>query len=405
MNNKKKLYFVCRNFHPDTSSTSVLMGGLLNALAEQGWQITVLCAAYGESQSYVELDSIFSKNLEIERHGHHFGSDNSIFFRLMNYFIFSVAMFFRVRKVDSESNLLGCTNPPFNIFVFGLLFLLGGSRRQVDYFILDLYPDGIQRKHCGIIENFCFSVWRKVNSFCFFRFRYIYVLGRDMEQLLIDRYGVASDRVVYFPHWSAIEPVDPLKFEDSPFVKKWNLEQKFVVQYSGNMGLWHDLETFVKAAHYLRQYEDIIFVFIGEGLRKPSARKLAYELKLENILWQEFVDLRDLQDSLAACHVSLISLRDGLEGIAVPCKYYGILSSARCVLASVPLESEISKSILEDHTGVRVDPGDVTQVAESILRLRSDLQLRQVLADNAYATYREKYSLGTAIKNAHRFFT
>ena len=93
-----------------------------------------------------------------------------------------------------------------------------------------------------------------------------------------------------------------------------------MVQYSGNMGLWHDIENFVLAAKRLEEKPHIQFVFIGGGRRRNQAELLASELGCANIQWHDFVKLEDLSESLAACHVSLISLRAGLEGVAVPCK-------------------------------------------------------------------------------------
>ena len=39
------------------------------------------------------------------------------------------------------------------------------------------------------------------------------------------------------------------------YKKKWCLEGKFVVLYSGNLGRFHDLETIMKAAKKLNQIE------------------------------------------------------------------------------------------------------------------------------------------------------
>ena len=89
------------------------------------------------------------------------------------------------------------------------------------------------------------------------------------------------------------------------------------------------------AAKKLEGEKHIQFVFIGDGRRKNEAKELASVLRCKNVQWHEFVELEDLPESLAACHVSLISLHSDLEGVAVPCKLYGILASGRAVVAQV----------------------------------------------------------------------
>ena len=111
------------------------------------------------------------------------------------------------------------------------------------------------------------------------------------------------------------------------------------------MGIWNDMESLVTVAHTLRADTEIRFVFIGGGIGYEGARVLARKLELENILWKNFIPLEDLRHSLAACHVSLVSLSTGLEGVAVPCKLYGILASGRAVVAQVPERSELLRLI------------------------------------------------------------
>ena len=92
-----------------------------------------------------------------------------------------------------------------------------------------------------------------------------------------------SNQIVMKNLWSNINIKVPLSFENSKYVKEWNLYEKFVVQYSGNMGLWHDINTFIMAAKELEKSRHIQFVFIGDGIRKKNAKKLADDLEVKNI--------------------------------------------------------------------------------------------------------------------------
>jgi glycosyltransferase involved in cell wall biosynthesis len=94
--------------------------------------------------------------------------------------------------------------------------------------------------------------------------------------------------------------------------------------------------------------------------------------------------------------VALLSLKNHLKGVAVPCKFYGILASGRAVLALVPTDSEIEITIREHQCGEVVEPGDAAGLAEAILRLRDDSMRVKQLSANAFAAYEGHYTLDQA---------
>ena len=163
---------------------------------------------------------------------------------------------------------------------------------------------------------------------------------------------------------------------------------QIVVQYSGNMGR-HDIENFVLAAKRLEE-NHMQFVFIDIAVKSSRATCLKV---VANIQWHDFVELEDLSESLAACHVSLISMRAGLEGVAVPCKLYGILAAGRAVVAQVPIESEVALTVNEHECGVVVPPGDVDELVRVLKLLSNNLSEVDSMGRNAFAAYENHYRL------------
>ena len=108
------------------------------------------------------------------------------------------------------------------------------------------------------------------------------------------------------------------------------------------------------------------------------------------------VPFEDLKHSLAACHVSLVSLSAGLEGVAVPCKLYGILASGRAVVAQVPEKSEVAMCVQENKCGVVTPPGNVDHLKNMLLYLKGNTKITKGMGDNAFTAYQEYYTLHTA---------
>jgi glycosyltransferase involved in cell wall biosynthesis len=178
------------------------------------------------------------------------------------------------------------------------------------------------------------------------------------------------------------------------------LAGRFVVQYSGNMGLWHDIDAIVRSAALLKHRGDIVFLFVGGGMRKAAAQSLAQELQLPNVLWLPYQPIENLADSLGCCHVALISQREGLEGVAVPCKLYGILASGRPIIAQVPTNSEVARVIREEDCGAVIAPGDSEGLAREVERMADDPARRQAAGLASRRAYQMKY---TVEKGAERF--
>jgi len=135
---------------------------------------------------------------------------------------------------------------------------------------------------------------------------------------------------------------------------------------------------------------------IGGGRRKAGGMKLAAERGVECMTWLDFQPRNSLSDSLACASVALISQRNGLEGMAVPCKLYGILASGRAVVAAVPQDCEVAHVIREHECGVVVPPDDPQALANAIRHLASTPADVRSMGSKAFAAYQERYSLAAA---------
>jgi glycosyltransferase involved in cell wall biosynthesis len=165
----------------------------------------------------------------------------------------------------------------------------------------------------------------------------------------------------------------------------------FIVQYSGNMGLWNDMESFGKSVN--SNLEGVHYVFIGGGMREQELHQSISEENPPNALFLPFQPMEKICIVLTGCHASLVSLREGLEGMAVPSKIYGILAAGVPVLALVPQKSEIAYIVEEEQCGMVIDPGDVEGLDQAIVKLKSDEVLRNEMARNSRNAFLKKYTI------------
>jgi glycosyltransferase involved in cell wall biosynthesis len=311
--------------------------------------------------------------------------------RIVSYLFYLIHAGWKLFLFPKKDIIIGVTNPPFLSILLMIVSVMTGCGY---YFIMhDVYPEGLvavgKLKETSLITK----IWRKLNRYSYHKAVKLLVLGRDMKDLLIQNYGLAPEKIEYIPNWSLTTSNTFTPFEQNDLARELKIQDKFVIQYSGNMGLWHDIDTFVRAAAQLKTNPDIQFLFIGNGIRKKKAHQLAQELELTNIIWMDFVPKEKLSTSLTCAHVALISLNTGLEGIAVPCKLYGILGSGRAILAQVPATSEVAYTITEEECGFVIPPGDVDELVSRIQQLEQNRDLTNTMGSRSFQAYKSKYTI------------
>jgi len=291
---------------------------------------------------------------------------------------------------------VGGTAPPFTavaLWTFSRIL-----RFAYEVILLDMYPDGLVAIGALSDTSPLTRTWRALNRLSYRAAARVIVIGRDMTELLQQRYRLDPSRVTYIPHWASVE-VDEMEMNGRhPPPSEPDLPDRFIVQYSGNMGLWHDMDSLVRAADLVRDNPYIHFLFIGKGRRRASAERLGRELDVDNITWLEFLPRDQLPASLIRCDAALISLRAGMEGVAVPSKLYGILAAGRPVIAQVPRHSEVAYAVQEESCGIVVEPGDTEGLADAVRRLASTPLLARDMGERARHAYETRYTIDQAVR-------
>ena len=316
---------------------------------------------------------------------------NSIRGKVLNSATFFLGAVRKFLDFPRDAVVLVVTNPPFLSF---LPYLLSFFRKQKYVCLIhDVYPDIAARYGYLRKGGISYRLWDKVNRSVLRGAVAVIVLGRDMEERIrekLDRSEWGKIRVI--PNWSDEDAIFPLAKEENPFLKEISIAPStFLVQYSGNMGLSHDMETIIEAASLLRDLP-IQFLFIGGGGKREKIGKMAADLGLENVRFFPYQPKEKLRYSLACSDVSLVCLDRGVEGMSVPSKYYGILASGRPVIALMAENSEVAMSIRESGCGYVVPPEDPDALAERIRYLFDHPDVAREMGKKSRESLERSYS-------------
>src|SRR5262249_39539950 len=160
---------------------------------------------------------------------------------------------------------------PFLLPILGRALAWRHRSRLVVY-LQDIYPDvaiALGKVREGAFTRFLrrwlFAIYRGAGR--------VVVLGEDMRDVLT-RSGVPTDRISVMPNWADTTRVYPIR-ENNAFRRRENLDGKFVVMYSGNMGLCQSLDDVLDAAARLRARTEILFLMVGDGASRSRLHKFA----------------------------------------------------------------------------------------------------------------------------------
>jgi glycosyltransferase involved in cell wall biosynthesis len=222
------------------------------------------------------------------------------------------------------------------------------------------------------------------------------VLGERMQRHICAQ-GIARERTVVIHNWMDSSRIYPVPQASNSLRKAWNLEGKFVIGYSGNMGRAHEFNTIIGAMKRLRDDRNIVFLFIGGGVGKQALEIAVNEAGLHNFLFLPYQPQERLGESLSVPDVHLVSLQPALEGLIVPSKIYGIAAAGRPVIFIGDQEGEVGRLVSEFSMGFTIDVGAVDELAQRLEELRDQPEVAGHMGANGRRCLVENFDKPLAV--------
>lgn len=266
----------------------------------------------------------------------------------------------------------------------------------------DILPDAAI--HVGLLKNKALiKVFQALEKFAYHAATKISVIADGFVDNLQEK-GVETSKMVKIPNWVDVNFVRPLPKENNQFRKEHNLEDKFVILYSGNIALTQGLETVVKAASQLRHIPNIAFVIVGEAKGLQRLQQECLEYGADNVLLLPFQPREKLPEMLSAADIGLVVQKKNVISFNMPSKIQVLLASGRALVASVPDNGTAARAIRQSGGGVVVPPEEPQALAEAILELYQAPEKVNSLGYNSRKYAVENYSFDNALNQYESLF-
>jgi colanic acid biosynthesis glycosyl transferase WcaI len=381
---RTKIAIVSINYAPELTGISVYSTGMAEHFARRGDDVTLYTAftyypAWKKSKSDEgRLYRAERKNgVAVRRSYLYVPRKPSASRRILHEFSFVVS--------TAVNYLFGpradCTiivSPPLFLGVpIAMLAWLKGSRSV--FHVQDLQPDAavdLGMIKPGALSGILFALerasYRVVDK--------VSTISEGMRNRIIAK-GVAPSKIVLFRNWANDDCVERCANPGS-LREAWGLKNKFVVLYSGNLGVKQGLGSALDAAAALQRHPDITFVIVGDGGEKANLVRHAETAGLTNVMFKPLQPSERLNELLASADVSIIPQKLGVKDIVLPSKLANIMASERSIVAAASPDSEMARILNGAECGIVVAPEDGAAMAAGILDLYHAPQRRAQMAAN-----------------------
>ena len=350
-------------FPPDTSATAKMAETVVAALSPRH-QVTVLCGrpSYDptERRPWRLWQSEQALNVKIVRLGSTAYPRFRMPRRILNYLTY-VAVAVPASLLEPCDVVLAMTDPPFQGIVGAFVALL--KRKPYVYNIRDLYPD--MALGGSLVEpGFLTGIWERLHRWALRRATRVIVLGEDMRARIVAK-GVERSRVSVARDGADLvsQSVPQL---DAEVIRLIRGNFRFVLLHAGNLGFYGAWDTLLAAARALSD-EGVGFVFVGDGAERKRLEAAA--AGMGNVRFLDFFPPSKIPSVLAAADAHLITIKQGLEGVVVPSKMYGILAAGKPIVALAPAATDAVALGAQQGFSRGVAPEDAAGLVAELRRL------------------------------------
>lgn len=228
------------------------------------------------------------------------------------------------------------------------------------------------------------TAWEKSirDSVAFRHSDYILMDTESHRQYIIDRYKLDPQRVFALP-----VGVDTHLFKPHHSTLP---KDHFVVGFYGGFIPLQGVDKIVKAADLLKNHSDIRFELIGKGPMYNRVTSLARKLQADNIDFLGWVPYEELNNRIDAFDLCLGIFGKSLKtDLVVPNKLYHYSALRKCTITK---DTVGIREVFQPNENILLTGNDPEIIAENILAIKQNDEMRNEIANNAYDLMQTDYN-------------
>jgi len=147
--------------------------------------------------------------------------------------------------------------------------------------------------------------------------------------------------------------------------------------YIGNMGIAQGMDILIDLAESMKNRRDVGFLFVGRGTEVENLQTSVADKKLDNILFYNEIDSKEIPSLLGMCHIGLIALDPRHKSHNIPGKFLTYMQAGLPVLARINGGTDLVDLIKDENVGrvyIGNEVDDFRNLAEELIDNENDLK-------------------------------
>ncbi len=306
--------------------------------------------------------------------------------RCWGYISFVLSGIFAGLKIERPDIIIS-SSPPLTVGIIGWVIRRRFRKLPMIFEVRDLWPESAI--DTGVLTNpFLIKLGYALERLSYRESTWINVLTPAFYDVMLQRKNVREDRLSMLPNAADLDIFQPGP-RNNWVRQKYNIEDRFLVIYTGGLGVANHVIQFVEAA---RAFDDdsARFMVVGDGMHRRMLEEKVKEWGLNNVIFTGFRPKREVVDICAAADVCCAVLKkvDTFKTV-YPNKVFDYMASARPTVVAI---DGVARKLVEDaQCGFFVEPENSEQLAQTLKNLQADPQLRKQMGENGLRYVRENF--------------
>ena len=289
---------------------------------------------------------------------------------ILNYLSYLLSALLAFIVLVRRPNVIVATTPQF---FCGITGIIAGFLKwcPVVLEVRDIWPESIVTVG-AIRRGPLIRLLERIERWMYRRASHIVTVGPGYRDNILSKVDV-HNRISIVTNGVDLEqffPRDPCQ----EFLKRYQLEHRFVCSYIGTVGMAHGLDIIVRAAERLRSagYEQVAFLIVGGGAKLTDLKEQVQSRKLDSMIkLTGRLDKSEMPDAFSASDVCLVHLSkvDLFEHV-IPSKIFETMAMERPIVMGV--RGRARDIVLAAESGVALEPENDQELTEILQYMSRD---------------------------------
>lgn len=264
----------------------------------------------------------------------------NIITRAINDIIFSLRIAKKVFWQSKKNDLVMTgTNPSFLFFFLSLIKIF--KKFKLVVLVHDVFPENlipskvVSKKYYFLLKPIIFLF-----NLSYSNANTLIAIGRDMKTILSKKIYSTNLDIKYIPNF-----VDLNDIKIPIGVNK--IDKKITFNFFGNLGLVQGIENLLSAIS-ITDNSNIKFNFIGNGIAEKYIEAFIKNNPSLDVNLYRDLSFENKNEMLCIGNIAIVSLSEGMKGLAVPSKTYFSMAANKPILAIADENSELQMLINEN---------------------------------------------------------